>query len=110
MYLYIYIALLVNAHQSEALPVRETQNEGSSLEIPIFLITYATLVSPFCTPSVFFASRAISSANLISPVLSPPSAPSFIPSSVVTVIISRNMLKSNGDRTHPSHQLQSSRS
>jgi len=65
MYLYIYIALLVNAHQSEALPVRETQNEGSSLEIPIFLITYATLVSPFCTPSVFFASRAILSANLI---------------------------------------------
>src|SRR6218665_2150388 len=108
MYLYIYVALLVNADQSEALPVRDTQREESSLELPIFLITYATctLVSPFCTRSVFFASRAISSANLISPVLSPPSPPSFIPSSVVTVIISRNMLKSNGDRTHPSHQLQ----
>src|SRR6218665_3735325 len=44
----------------------------------------------------------MSSANLESPILSPPmSAPSFGSSSAIAIIISRNMLNSKGDKTHP---------
>src|SRR6218665_3782900 len=67
-----------------------------------FLLTCATSVNVFCNPFSCSARRAMPSANLKSPILSPPmSAPSFDLSSAIAIIIFRNMLNSKGDKTHP---------
>ena len=62
-----------------------------------FLTHLLSCVCASCTPSVCSASRAIGPITRKSHILSPSS---FIPSSTMTIIISRNMLNSTGDRTH----------
>ena len=70
--------------------------------MPIFWLTCATSVNVFYNPFSCSASKAMSSANLKSPILSPQmSAPLFDSSSAIAIIISRNMLNSKGDKTHP---------